>query len=146
MPGDEMNLPIFHGNRTDDPKQYWFLCEAVWTAKQSVDNDIKRSQLATTLRGHALYWYQWDSCRFLKGEWKKHWMRSRKDYSRNLRNLNLRPNTLQNSRRSSSFWMKLFGILINGLRRWWLEPTLKWAMFSIRSGSLLHWFHTSDNR
>ena len=57
MVGDEMKSPIFHGNRTDDLGQYWFLSEAVWTARQSVDDDLKTSQLVTTLRGHALDWY-----------------------------------------------------------------------------------------
>ena len=52
-----MKLPIFHGNGTDDLEQYWFLCEAVWTTRQSVHDDIKRSQLATTVRGRALDWY-----------------------------------------------------------------------------------------
>ena len=57
MVGDEMKLPIFNGNGIDDSEQYWFLCEAVWTTRQSVDDDIKRIPLATTLRGHALDWY-----------------------------------------------------------------------------------------
>ena len=57
MADDKMKIPIFHGNGTDDLEQYWFLCEAVWTAKQSVDDDIKRSQLDTTFRGRALDWY-----------------------------------------------------------------------------------------
>ena len=57
MVGDEMKLPIFHGNRTDDPEQYWLLCEAVWTARQIVDDDIKKIQFATTLKGRALDWY-----------------------------------------------------------------------------------------
>ena len=55
MAGNELKLPIFHGNMTDDPEQYWFLCEAVWTARQIVDDDIKRIQLATMLRGCTLY-------------------------------------------------------------------------------------------
>ena len=57
MAGDEMKLPIFHGNRTDDLVQYSFLFEAVWTARQSVDDDIMRSPLVTTLKGRALDWY-----------------------------------------------------------------------------------------
>ena len=57
MVGDEMKLLIFHGNKTDDLEQYWFLCEEVWTSRQSVDDDIKRRQLDTTLRDHALDWY-----------------------------------------------------------------------------------------
>ena len=52
-----MKLPIFHGNNTDDPKQYWFLCEAILTARQTVDDDVKKIQPETTLRGHALEWF-----------------------------------------------------------------------------------------
>ena len=52
-----MKLPIFNGNGTDDPEQYWFLCEAIWTARQNIDDDVKKSQLATTLRGRALEWF-----------------------------------------------------------------------------------------
>ena len=54
MAGDEMKLPMFHGNGTDDPEQYWFLCEEVQTTRQIVDNDIKKIQLETSLRGRAL--------------------------------------------------------------------------------------------
>ena len=57
MAGDEMKLPIFHGNDTDDPEKYWFLCELIWTARQTVNDIIKKSQLETTLRGRALDWY-----------------------------------------------------------------------------------------
>ena len=57
MAGDKMKLPIFHGNRTDDLEQYWFLCEVVWTTIQRVDNDIKKIQLETTFRGHVIDWY-----------------------------------------------------------------------------------------
>ena len=52
-----MKLPIFHGNDTNDPKQYQFLCEAIWTTRQTVEDDVKKRQLETTLRGRALEWY-----------------------------------------------------------------------------------------
>ena len=52
-----MKLPILNGNGIDDPEKYWFLCEAIWTARQTIDDDVKKSQLATTLRGHALEWF-----------------------------------------------------------------------------------------
>ena len=42
MAGDEMKLPIFHGNETNDLEQYWFLYEEVWNAKQIMDDDIKK--------------------------------------------------------------------------------------------------------
>ena len=57
MEGDEMKLPIFHGNGTDKPEQYWFLCEVIWTTQETVDDDVKKSQLETILRGHALEWF-----------------------------------------------------------------------------------------
>ena len=48
---------MFHGNDTDDLEQYWLLCEAVWTARQTTDDDVRKVQLATTLWGHVLDWY-----------------------------------------------------------------------------------------
>ena len=57
MVGGDMKLPLFHGNGTDDPEQYWFLCEAVWNVRQATDDDVKKGQLATTLRGHVLDWF-----------------------------------------------------------------------------------------
>ena len=52
-----MKLPMFHGNDTNDPEQYWFLCEAAWTAKQTTNDDVKKGQLVTTLRDRVLDWY-----------------------------------------------------------------------------------------
>ena len=52
-----MNLPMFHGNDTHDPEQYWFLCDTFWTTRKTTDDNVKKSQLETTLRGHALNWY-----------------------------------------------------------------------------------------
>ena len=52
-----MKLSIFNGNGTDDPEQYWFLCEVIQIARQTIDDDVKKSQLATTLRGHVLEWF-----------------------------------------------------------------------------------------
>ena len=57
MARDDTKLPLFHGNETDNPKQYWFLYEAVWTVRQATDDDVKKGQLGTTLWGHALNWY-----------------------------------------------------------------------------------------
>ena len=65
MVGDEMKLPIFHGNGTDDLEKYWFLCEETWTARQIVDDDVKKSQLETTVRVLALDWYM----RFMMFPW-----------------------------------------------------------------------------
>ena len=57
MVGNEKNLPLFHGNGTNDPKQYWFLCESVWRVRQNTNNDVKKGQLVTTLWGRVLDWY-----------------------------------------------------------------------------------------
>ena len=57
MAGDDTKLPLFHGNGTDDPKLYFFICETVWTFRQATDDDVKKGQLETTLWGHALGWY-----------------------------------------------------------------------------------------
>ena len=57
MAGDDAKLPLFNGNGTEDPKQYQFLCEAVWIVKQTVDDDVKKGQLETTLQGRALDWF-----------------------------------------------------------------------------------------
>jgi hypothetical protein len=54
---DEMRLPIFRGDGSEDPDQHWFLCEAVWSIKQVTDEAVKRAQFSTTLRDHALSWY-----------------------------------------------------------------------------------------
>ena len=57
MAGDDVKLPLFHGNGTNVPEQYQFLCEAVWTIRQTTDDDVKKGQLVTTLRGPMLDWY-----------------------------------------------------------------------------------------
>ena len=57
MAGNEMKLPIFNGNGIDDPEQYWFLCEAIWTTRQTTDDDVKKIHRATTLRCLALEWF-----------------------------------------------------------------------------------------
>ena len=57
MVGDDTKLPLFHGNGTNNLEQYWFLYEAVWIVTQATYDDVKKGQLATTLRGHALDWY-----------------------------------------------------------------------------------------
>ena len=57
MVGDDIKLPLFHGNGTDDLEQYWFLCETIWNVKQATDDDVKKGQLVTTLQGHVMDWY-----------------------------------------------------------------------------------------
>ena len=57
MEGEDENVPLFQGNEIEDPKQYWFLFEAVWVVKQVQDYDIKKGQLATTFWGWVLEQY-----------------------------------------------------------------------------------------
>ena len=52
-----MKLPTFKGTGAEDPRQHWFLCEAVWTIKGIQDDNIKLVQLVTTLRDIALTWF-----------------------------------------------------------------------------------------
>jgi hypothetical protein len=54
---DEMRLPIFRGYGSEYPDQPWFLCEAVWIIKKSIDEAVKRAQFSTTFRDCALRWY-----------------------------------------------------------------------------------------
>ena len=43
---DDIKFPIFKGTGSEDPKQFWFLCEAVWNAKNITDRDVQpRSSL-----------------------------------------------------------------------------------------------------
>jgi hypothetical protein len=54
---DEMRLPIFRGDGSEDPDHHCFLCEAIWNIKNVIDEAVKRNQFSTTLRDHALSWY-----------------------------------------------------------------------------------------
>jgi hypothetical protein len=54
---DEMRLPTFRGDGSEDPDQHWFLCEHVWSIKNITDEAFKRAQFSTTLRDLTLRWY-----------------------------------------------------------------------------------------
>ena len=54
---EEMRLPIFRGDGSEDPDQHWFLCEVVWNIKNFTEEAVKRTQFSTTLRDCALSWY-----------------------------------------------------------------------------------------
>ena len=54
---DDIKLPVFKGTGSEDPEQFWFLCEAVWTAKNITDIDVRRAQLITSFRDRALTWF-----------------------------------------------------------------------------------------
>jgi hypothetical protein len=54
---DEMRLPTFRWHGSKDIDQHWFLCEAVWSIKNVIDEVVKRVQFSTTLRDRTLSWY-----------------------------------------------------------------------------------------
>ena len=54
---NEMRLPIFRGDGSEDPDQHWFLCEAIQSIKKATDEAVKRNQFSTTLRDRALNQY-----------------------------------------------------------------------------------------
>ena len=54
---DDIKLPVFKGTGSEDLEQFWFLCEAVWTAKNITDQDTKRAQLVTSFRDRVLTWF-----------------------------------------------------------------------------------------
>jgi hypothetical protein len=55
--GDDMKLPVFKGLGLEDPEQHWFRCEAVWSVKQVIDDDIKMAKLTTMFRDRSLNWF-----------------------------------------------------------------------------------------
>jgi hypothetical protein len=54
---DDMRLPIFRGDGSEDPDQHWFLCEVIWNIKNVTDEAVKRTHFSTTLRDCTLSWY-----------------------------------------------------------------------------------------
>ena len=54
---DDIKLPVFRGTGSEDPEQFWFLCEAVWTAKNIMDQNTRTAQLVTSFRDRALTWF-----------------------------------------------------------------------------------------
>jgi hypothetical protein len=52
-----IRLLEFKGEVSEDPKKHLLICENIWEAKQIIDEDSKLTQLAITLRDHALNWY-----------------------------------------------------------------------------------------
>ena len=57
MARTDVRLPTFTGDGTEDPEKHWFLCEAIWMVHLVHNTDIKKGQMITTLRGHALDWF-----------------------------------------------------------------------------------------
>ena len=60
---NEMKLPTFRVDGSEDHDQHWFLCEVVWSIKKFTDEVVKRTQFSTTLMDHALNQYM----KFLSG-------------------------------------------------------------------------------
>ena len=54
---DDIKISIFKGTGSEDPEQFWFLCEAVWTAKSIIDENTRRAQLITSFRDQDFTWF-----------------------------------------------------------------------------------------
>jgi hypothetical protein len=50
------SIPKILGKGDEDVQQHWFLCEAIWRSRGTLDAN-KLVEFQTTLRGHALKWY-----------------------------------------------------------------------------------------
>jgi hypothetical protein len=53
------SYPKLLGKGDEDVEQHWFLCEAIWWSRGTLDAN-KLVQFHTTLRGHAMKWYMKD--------------------------------------------------------------------------------------
>ena len=54
MAGHDIHLPRVNGNGVEDPEQHWFLCESFWMVRLVHNAYLKKAQMITNLRGHAL--------------------------------------------------------------------------------------------
>ena len=54
---DDIRMPTFKENGSQDHEQHMFVCEAIWTTKQITDPNARIAQLATTFQDRALVWY-----------------------------------------------------------------------------------------
>ena len=54
---DDIKLRVFKGTGSEDPEKFWFLCEAVWTAKNIMDQNTRTAQLVTYFRDRYLTWF-----------------------------------------------------------------------------------------
>ena len=57
MVGADIRLPTFNGNIIEYSEQHWFLYEVVWMVRLVHNTYIRKAQMITTLRGHALDWF-----------------------------------------------------------------------------------------
>jgi hypothetical protein len=56
MGGSIARYPKFWGKGDEDVEKHWFLCEAIWRSRGTLDAN-KLVEFQTTLRGRALKWY-----------------------------------------------------------------------------------------
>jgi hypothetical protein len=54
--GSPLRLPEFYGRGEEDVAPHWFICEAIWRAKSTMDAN-KLVEFQTLLWGRALQWY-----------------------------------------------------------------------------------------
>jgi hypothetical protein len=54
---NEMRLPTFRGDGSEDLDQHWFICEVVWIINNITDEVVKWAQFSTNLKYYALRWY-----------------------------------------------------------------------------------------
>lgn len=47
---NEMKISIFKGIGSEDPEQFWFIANAIWTTQQIIDDNIKKVQLVIALQ------------------------------------------------------------------------------------------------
>ena len=56
MVGSFTGYPKFSGRGNDDVEQHWYLCEAIWRARQTPDAG-KMIEFQATHRDRALHWF-----------------------------------------------------------------------------------------
>jgi len=52
-----IQLLVFKGAGSEDPKKFWFVLNSIWNAQQIMDDNIKKVILVSTLQDRALTWY-----------------------------------------------------------------------------------------
>ena len=54
---DDITLSVFRGTGSEDLEQFWFLCKALWTTKNIMDQNTRTAQLVTSFRDRDLTWF-----------------------------------------------------------------------------------------
>ena len=52
-----INLPVFKGEGSEEPEQFWFVVRAVREAHGVTEDNIKKATLVSALQDHGLTWY-----------------------------------------------------------------------------------------